>query len=79
MQLLEQISLWARRRACYARVRRELETHTERELRDMGLSPTDIPQIARQAAALVQPEPAGAARGEDRRPGLPRQRFSSRL
>lgn len=52
MKLLEQIALLARRWATYQRVRAELETYSERELADMGLSRADIGRIAREAAAL---------------------------
>lgn len=79
MQLLERIGLWARRWACYVRVREELETYSERELADMGMTRADIGRIALEAAALVKREPAGQARAEDQRPALLRQRFSPYL
>lgn len=62
MQLLERIGLWARRWACYVRVRKELETYSERELADMGMTRSDIGRIALEAAALVEPEASEANR-----------------
>jgi len=79
MQLLEQIALLARRWATYQRVRRELETYTERELNDMGMSRADIGRISLEAASLVKPDPMKRARPEDRRPQLLRQRYSPHL
>lgn len=55
MQLLSKLDLAFRRWQRYGEVRRELATYTDRELADMGLSPSDIPHVAREAAALVQP------------------------
>jgi uncharacterized protein YjiS (DUF1127 family) len=55
MQLLSMLDLTFRRWQRYGEVRRELETYTDRELADMGLSRSDLPQVAREAAALVQP------------------------
>ncbi|MGH6893410.1 MAG: DUF1127 domain-containing protein [Dongiaceae bacterium] len=79
MRLLEQIGLWARRWACYVRVRKELETYSERELLDMGMTRADIGRTALEAAALVKPDPARQDRTEDRRAALLRQRFSPYL
>lgn len=78
MKLLEQIALMARRWATCQRVRAELETYTERELNDMGMSRSDITRIALEAASLVKPQPE-AATGEAHRPGLLRQRYASEL
>lgn len=69
-KLLEQIALLARRWATYQRVRAELETYTERELADMGMSRADIARIALEAAAFVKPAPVNA----DERPALLGQR-----
>lgn len=55
MQLLSYIDLTFRRWQRYGEVRRELATYTERELEDMGVRRGEIPNIARQAAALIQP------------------------
>lgn len=77
MKLLEQIALLARRWATYQRVRAELETYTERELNDMGMSRSDITRIALEAASLVKPQPKAAT--EQARPGLLRQRYASEL
>ena len=55
MQLLSLIDLTLRRWQRYGEVRRELATYTDRELDDMGLCRSDIPQIARDAAALITP------------------------
>lgn len=79
MQLLEQISLWARRWSTYLRIRKELETYTDRELADMGMSRADIGRIALEGAALVKMDPARQARAEESRPALLRQRFSPYL
>jgi uncharacterized protein YjiS (DUF1127 family) len=76
MKLLEQIALLARRWATYQRVRAELETYTERELNDMGMSRSDITQIALEAASLAQPK---AKTEEERRPALLRQRYATEL
>ncbi|WP_374652157.1 DUF1127 domain-containing protein [Dongia sp.] len=61
MQLLSTLDLAFRRWQRYGEVRRELATYTERELADMGLSRSEIPQIAREAAALVRPADAAPA------------------
>lgn len=58
MQLLSLIDLTLRRWQRYGEVRRELASYTDRELVDMGLSRGDISDIAREAAALVQPSSA---------------------
>ena len=79
MKLLDQIALLARKWGTYLRVRRELETYTERELNDIGMTRADIGRIALEAAALVKPDPAKRAREEDRRPALLRQRYSPYL
>jgi uncharacterized protein YjiS (DUF1127 family) len=80
MKLLEQIGLLARRWATYRRVRAELETYTERELNDMGMSRADIGRISLEAASLVKPTPnTDAIEEEDRRPALLRQRYSAHL
>ena len=55
MQLLSYVDLTLRRWQRYGEVRRELATYTNRELDDMGLRRSDIPQIARDAAALITP------------------------
>jgi uncharacterized protein YjiS (DUF1127 family) len=72
MKLLEQIALLARRWATYQRVRAELESYTERELNDMGMSRADIARIALEAASLAKPEPKIA----EERPALLRQRYA---
>jgi uncharacterized protein YjiS (DUF1127 family) len=77
MKLLEQISLMARRWATYQRIRAELESYTERELNDMGMSRSDVTRIALEAASLVKPQPKAAS--EEARPGLLRQRYASEL
>jgi uncharacterized protein YjiS (DUF1127 family) len=76
MKLLEQIALYARRWATYQRVRAELESYTERELNDMGISRGDITRISLEAASLVKPQPKAE---EDRRPALLRQRYATDL
>jgi len=78
-QLLERIGLLARRWATYQRVRAELETYSERELNDMGMSRADIGRIALEAASLVEVDPTKGAGPEDRRPALLRQRYSPHL
>lgn len=55
MQLLSLIDLTLRRWQRYGEVRRELATYNDRELDDMGVRRSDIPRIAREAAALIQP------------------------
>jgi uncharacterized protein YjiS (DUF1127 family) len=79
MKLLEQIALLARRWATYQRVRAELETYTERELADMGMSRADIGRIALEAASLVKPAAKAEAIEEERSPALLRQRRSAHL
>src|SRR5262249_16175520 len=76
MKLLDKVVLLARKWGTYARVREELQRYTDRELNDIGISRGDIGRIALEAAALVKP---GAAHGDDRRPGLLRQRYSPYL
>jgi uncharacterized protein YjiS (DUF1127 family) len=76
MKLLQQIALLARRWATYQRVRAELETYTERELNDMGISRGDITRISLEAASLVKPQPQTE---EERRPALLRQRYATDL
>ena len=78
MKLLEQIALYARRWATYQRVRAELETYTERELNDMGISRGDITRISLEAASLVKPL-SKAQTEEERRPALLRQRYAGDL
>ncbi|WP_119302124.1 DUF1127 domain-containing protein [Dongia deserti] len=78
MKLLEQIALLARRWATYQRVRAELETYTERELADMGMSRTDIGRIALEAASLVKAQPKAKVE-EERRSALLSQRHSAYL
>ena len=76
MKLLERIALLARRWATYQRVRAELESYTERELNDMGISRGDITRISLEAASLVKPKTQAE---EDRRPALLRQRYATDL
>jgi uncharacterized protein YjiS (DUF1127 family) len=76
MKLLEQIALLARRWATYQRVRAELESYTERELNDMGMSRADITRISLEAASLVKPK---AKTEDERRPALLRQRYATDL
>jgi len=78
MKLLEQIALVARRWATYRRIRAELESYTERELNDMGMSRSDITRIALEAALLAKPQPKGKTE-EERRPALLRQRYATDL
>jgi uncharacterized protein YjiS (DUF1127 family) len=78
MKLLEQMALYARRWATYQRVRAELESYTERELNDMGMSRSDITRISLEAASLAKPQPKAQA-DEDRRPALLRQRYATDL
>lgn len=78
MKLLEQIALAARGWATYRRVRAELESYTERELNDMGISRADITRIAMEAASLTKRQPTTAG-DEARRPALLRQRYASDL
>jgi uncharacterized protein YjiS (DUF1127 family) len=76
MKLLGQIALLARRWATYQQIRAELETYTDRELADMGISRTDIGRIALEAASLVKPQPKAT---DEERPALVRQRSSAYL
>jgi uncharacterized protein YjiS (DUF1127 family) len=78
IKLLEQIALYARRWATYQRVRAELESYTERELNDMGMSRSDITRISLEAASLVKPQPR-AKTEEEHRPALLRQRYATDL
>ena len=78
IKLLEQIALYARRWATYQRVRAELESYTERELNDMGISRGDITRISLEAASLVKPQPKTPSE-EERRPALLRQRYATDL
>lgn len=54
MQLLSSIDLFLRRWQRYGEVRHELSLYTDRELADMGVRRSEIPGIARDAAALIQ-------------------------
>ena len=45
--LTERYRRWADRRAQIARVSRELHSYTERQLADLGLCRSDIPDVAR--------------------------------
>lgn len=74
-KLLDRIALLARRWATYQRVRAELETYTERELADMGMSRADIGRIALEAASLVKLAPMAA--DTEKHPALLRQRCSA--
>lgn len=76
IKLLEQIALMARRWATYQRVRAELESYTERELNDMGISRGDITRISLEAASLAKP---ASKTEEERRPALLRQRYATDL
>ena len=76
MKLLERIAVLARRWATYQRVRAELESYTERELNDMGMSRSDITRISLEAASLVKPK---AKIEEEHRPPLLRQRYATDL
>lgn len=53
-QLLERLSQSMRRWRTYVRIREELQSYSERELLDMGMTSADIGQIAREAAALTE-------------------------
>lgn len=79
IKLLEQIGELARKWATYQRVRAELETYTERELNDMGMSRADIGRIAMEAAALARPLPKAKEAEDARRPALLRQRYTAYL
>ena len=76
MKLLEQIALLARRWATYQRVRAELESYTERELNDMGMSRADITRISLEAASLVKSQPKPTA--EESAALLRQRHFASR-
>jgi uncharacterized protein YjiS (DUF1127 family) len=78
MKLLEQIAVLARRWATYQRVRAELESYTERELNDMGMSRSDITRISLEAASLVKPQPKAKIE-EEHSPALLRQRYATDL
>ncbi|MBK8159668.1 MAG: DUF1127 domain-containing protein [Rhodospirillaceae bacterium] len=54
MQLLSSLDLFLRRWQRYGEVRHELSLYTDRELADMGVRRSEIPDIARGAAALIQ-------------------------
>ena len=73
-KLLDRIALLARRWATYQRVRAELETYTDRELNDMGMSRADIARIALEAASLLKSQPKATAEGST---ALLRQRYSA--
>jgi uncharacterized protein YjiS (DUF1127 family) len=75
-KLLEQIALMARRWGTFRRIRAELETYSERELNDMGMSRADIGRIALEAASLVKAQPET---GEEHRPAPLRQRYATHL
>lgn len=45
--LRARFAAWNQRRRTIARVTRELETYSERQLHDLGLSRSDIPDVAR--------------------------------
>lgn len=47
VSLRDRFSAWNQRRRTIARVTRELNTYTERQLADLGLSRSDIPDVAR--------------------------------
>ena len=79
MKLLEQIALLVRQWKTYLRVRHELETYSERELIDMGMTCADISRIALEAASLVKADASKQTGAEDRRPALLRQRYSPYL
>ena len=74
IQLLAQIGLLGRRWATYIRVLKELETYSEREFNDMGMSRADIGRVAMEAASLVKAQPAEP--DDDTRAALLRRRFS---
>lgn len=76
IQLLAQIGLLGRRWATYIRVLKELETYSEREFNDMGMSRADIGRVAMEAASLVKAQPAEHASADGKRTALLRQRFS---
>jgi len=61
MQFLSMLDLTFRRWQRYNEVRRELATYTDRELEDMGLNRSDIPGVAREAAAFVHAGAEAAA------------------
>lgn len=72
IQLLERLGILTGRWATFLRVRRELETYSDRELNDMGLSRADIGRIALEAATLAHRDTAGT---EEHRPAPLRQRY----
>lgn len=45
--LRDRFAAWNERRRTIARITRELNTYTERQLADLGLSRGDIPDVAR--------------------------------
>jgi uncharacterized protein YjiS (DUF1127 family) len=45
--LRSRLAAWNERRKTIARVTRELNTYTERQLADLGLNRSDIPDVAR--------------------------------
>ena len=79
-KLLDRIALLARRWATYQRVRAELETYTDRELNDMGMSRADIVRIALEAASLVksQPKPTAEESAEESAALVRQRHFASR-
>lgn len=66
MQLLSMIETILRRWAVEGEVRRELGAYSERDLADLGIRRSEIPAIAREAAARVRP--AAARPAPDRQP-----------
>ena len=76
IQLLERLGILTGRWATFLRVRRELETYSDRELNDMGISRADIGRIALEAATLAKRDTASA---EERRPTPLRQRYAPYL
>jgi uncharacterized protein YjiS (DUF1127 family) len=72
IQLLERLGILTGRWATFLRVRRELESYSERELNDMGLSRADIGRIALEAATLAH-RTAGT---EEHRPAPLRQGYA---
>jgi uncharacterized protein YjiS (DUF1127 family) len=72
IQLLERLGILTGHWATFLRVRRELESYSERELNDIGLGRADIGRIALEAATLAHRDTAGAAK---RQPVPLRQRY----
>jgi uncharacterized protein YjiS (DUF1127 family) len=72
MQLLSYIDLTLRRWQRYGEVRHELCLYTDRELADMGVRRSDIPAIARDAAALIQPGNTAASNSAATKPRFAR-------